>query len=122
MFSSSYGREALTSLPALAICLTNILAFSQQPTVTDHANVGRKGKRSALVDHQTKNKEHKQLSQEMEMGLKRVMLVAGVSQRLLGKVAIVTGLAFSSLRAVRDFAGMATVMRTARLDTAPAQA
>ncbi|KAK9827478.1 hypothetical protein WJX74_004898 [Apatococcus lobatus] len=50
-----------------------------------------KGKRSALVDHQTKNKEHKQLSQEMEMGLKRVMLVAGVSQRLLGKVAIVTG-------------------------------
>lgn len=43
------------------------------------------------MDHQTKNKEHKQLSQEMEMGLKRVMLVAGVGQRLLGKVAIVTG-------------------------------
>ena len=44
------------------------------------------------MDHQTKNKEHKQLSQEMEMGLKRVMLVAGVGQRLLGKVAIVTGM------------------------------
>ena len=51
----------------------------------------RKGKRSALVDHQTKNKEHKQLVQDMELGLKRVMLVGGVAQRLLGKVAIVTG-------------------------------
>lgn len=28
----------------------------------------------------------------MELGLKRVMLVGGVAQRLLGKVAIVTGL------------------------------
>lgn len=53
----------------------------------------RKGKRSALVDHQTKNKEHKQLVQDMELGLKRVMLVGGVAQRLLGKVAIVTGAA-----------------------------
>ena len=53
--------------------------------------VGRKGKRSALVDHQTKNKEHKQLVQDMELGLKRVMLVGGVAQRLLGKVAIITG-------------------------------
>ena len=51
----------------------------------------RKGKRSALVDHQSKNKEHKLLVQDMEAGLKRVMLVAGVAQRLLGKVAIVTG-------------------------------
>jgi len=51
----------------------------------------RKGKRSALVDHQTKSKEHKQLVQDMELGLKRVMLVGGVAQRLLGKVAIVTG-------------------------------
>ena len=53
--------------------------------------IGRKGKRSALVDHQTKNKEHKQLVAEMEVGLKRVMLVAGVAQRLMGKIAIVTG-------------------------------
>ena len=30
--------------------------------------------------------------QDMELGLKRVMLVGGVAQRLLGKVAIVTGL------------------------------
>lgn len=51
----------------------------------------RKGKRSALVDHQTKNREHKQLVEAMETNLKRVMLVAGVAQRLLGKVAIVTG-------------------------------
>jgi len=51
----------------------------------------RKGKRSALVDHQAKNKEHKALVAEMETGLKRVMLVAGVAQRLLGKVAVVTG-------------------------------
>ena len=51
----------------------------------------RKGKRSALVDHQTKNKEHKALVGDMETGLKRVMLVAGVAQRLLGKVAVVTG-------------------------------
>lgn len=29
--------------------------------------------------------------QDMELGLKRVMLVGGVAQRLLGKVAIVTG-------------------------------
>lgn len=43
------------------------------------------------MDHQTKNKEHKQLVQDMELGLKRVMLVGGVAQRLLGKVAIVTG-------------------------------
>ena len=55
------------------------------------ACAGRKGKRSALVDHQTKNKEHKQLVQDMELGLKRVMLVGGVAQRLLGKVAIITG-------------------------------
>ena len=61
-------------------------AFSE----TWHAGV-RKGKRSALVDHQTKNKEHKQLVQDMELGLKRVMLVGGVAQRLLGKVAIITG-------------------------------
>jgi hypothetical protein len=53
--------------------------------------VRRKGKRSALVDHQAKNKEHKALVAEMETGLKRVMLVAGVAQRLLGKVAVVTG-------------------------------
>ena len=39
----------------------------------------------------TKNKEHKALVAEMETGLKRVMLVAGVAQRLLGKVAVVTG-------------------------------
>ena len=51
----------------------------------------RKGKRSALVDHMSKNKEHKALVAEMETGLKRVMLVAGVAQRLLGKVAVVTG-------------------------------
>ena len=44
------------------------------------------------MDHQTKNKEHKQLVQDMELGLKRVMLVGGVAQRLLGKVAIVTGM------------------------------
>lgn len=43
------------------------------------------------MDHQTKNKEHKQLVQDMELGLKRVMLVGGVAQRLLGKVAIITG-------------------------------
>ncbi len=53
--------------------------------------MARKGKRSALVDHQTKNKEHKALVGDMETGLKRVMLVAGVAQRLLGKVAVVTG-------------------------------
>ena len=55
----------------------------------------RKGKRSALVDHQTKNREHKQLVESMETSLKRVMLVAGVAQRLLGKVAIVTGTALA---------------------------
>ena len=43
------------------------------------------------MDHQTKNREHKQLVESMETSLKRVMLVAGVAQRLLGKVAIVTG-------------------------------
>ena len=51
----------------------------------------RKGKRSALMDHQMKNKEHKQLVAEMEAGLKRVMLVGGVAHRLAGKVAIITG-------------------------------
>ncbi|BDA51010.1 probable 5-keto-D-gluconate 5-reductase at C-terminar half [Coccomyxa sp. Obi] len=51
----------------------------------------RKGKRSALVDHQSKNKEHKQLVAEMESGMKHVMLMAGTAQRLQGKVAIVTG-------------------------------
>jgi len=44
-----------------------------------------------LVDHQTKNREHKVLVEAMETSLKRVVLLAGVPQRLLGKVAIVTG-------------------------------
>jgi hypothetical protein len=43
------------------------------------------------VDHQTKNREHKVLVEAMETSLKRVVLLAGVPQRLLGKVAIVTG-------------------------------
>lgn len=43
------------------------------------------------MDHQNKNKEHKQLVAEMESGLKHVMLMAGTAQRLQGKVAIVTG-------------------------------
>ena len=64
----------------------------QSPIASSSACSCRKGKRSALVDHQTKNKEHKQLVQDMELGLKRVMLVGGVAQRLLGKVAIITGL------------------------------
>ena len=58
----------------------------------------RKGKRSALVDHQAKNREHKQLVEAMESSIKRVMLVAGVAQRLAGKVAIVTG--WSSLSSI----------------------
>ena len=45
------------------------------------------------MDHQSKNKEHKQLVAEMESGLKHVMLMAGTAQRLQGKVAIVTGAA-----------------------------
>ena len=44
----------------------------------------------------SKNKEHKALVAEMETGLKRVMLVAGVAQRLLGKVAVVTGVPLAS--------------------------
>ena len=68
----------------------------------------RKGKRSALVDHQTKNKEHKQLVQDMELGLKRVMLVGGVAQRLLGKVAIVTG---RQLERNRTWSGMRTLQK-----------
>ena len=54
----------------------------------------RKGKRSALVDHQMKNREHKVLVEAMETTLKRVVLLAGVPQRLIGKVAIITGSAF----------------------------
>lgn len=38
-----------------------------------------------------KNREHKVLVEAMETTLKRVVLLAGVPQRLLGKVAIVTG-------------------------------
>ena len=57
----------------------------------------RKGKRSALMDHQMKNKEHKQLVAEMEAGLKRVMLVGGVAHRLAGKVAVITGKLSSKL-------------------------
>lgn len=51
----------------------------------------RKGKRSALVDHQSKNKEHKQLVAEMETGLRQVPVLAPTSQRLQGKVALITG-------------------------------
>jgi hypothetical protein len=43
------------------------------------------------VDHQTKNKEHKQLVIEMETGLRQVPVIAPTSQRLQGKVALITG-------------------------------
>jgi hypothetical protein len=51
----------------------------------------RKGKRSALVDHHSKNKQHKALVEEMEQAVKKVISMAGVAQRLQHKVAIVTG-------------------------------
>lgn len=72
--------------------MKSCLPLHNRPQAEANLHTYRKGKRSALVDHQTKNKEHKQLVQDMELGLKRVMLVGGVAQRLLGKVAIVTGL------------------------------
>lgn len=43
------------------------------------------------MDHQMKNREHKLLVEAMETTLKRVVLLAGVPQRLIGKVAIITG-------------------------------
>jgi hypothetical protein len=51
----------------------------------------RKGKRSALVDHQSKNREHRQLADALAPRGPQVAFVAGMAQRLPGKVAIVTG-------------------------------
>ena len=58
--------------------------------------VRRKGKRSALVDHQSKNREHRQLADALAPRGPQVALVAGMAQRLPGKVAIVTGAPFAS--------------------------
>ncbi len=52
----------------------------------------RKGKRSALVDHHMKNKQHRGLMAEMDKQLRKVTIVSGMAQRLTQKVAIVTGL------------------------------
>lgn len=51
----------------------------------------RKGKRSALVDHHMKNKQHRSLMAEMDKQLRKVTIVSGMAQRLTNKVAIVTG-------------------------------
>lgn len=51
----------------------------------------RKGKRSALVDHASKNRHHKLLVAEMQQAVSKVACVSGVAQRLVNKVAIVTG-------------------------------
>ena len=51
----------------------------------------RKGKRSALVDHAGKNRHHKFLVAEMQQAVSKVTCVSGVAQRLVGKVAIITG-------------------------------
>ena len=69
--------------------LTGMMNLAEERYVVSDSY--RKGKRSALVDHQTKNREHKILVEAMATSMKRVMLVGGVAQRLMGKVAIVTG-------------------------------
>lgn len=51
----------------------------------------QKGKRSALVDHHMKNKQHRMLMAEMDKSLRKVTIVSGMAQRLTNKVAIVTG-------------------------------
>ena len=53
--------------------------------------IDRKGKRSALVDHHMKNKQHRSLMAEMDKQLRKVTIVSGMAQRLTNKVAIVTG-------------------------------
>ena len=55
------------------------------------AAANRKGKRSALVDHHMKNKQHRSLMAEMDKQLRKVTIVSGMAQRLTNKVAIVTG-------------------------------
>ena len=55
------------------------------------AATNRKGKRSALVDHHMKNKQHRSLMAEMDKQLRKVTIVSGMAQRLTNKVAIVTG-------------------------------
>lgn len=51
----------------------------------------RKGKRSAVVDHHQRNKQHGILFAQMEKSFRKVALVSGQAQRLANKIAIVTG-------------------------------
>jgi hypothetical protein len=67
----------------------------QRPTTSLYQSCScchnRKGKRSALVDHHMKNKQHRSLMAEMDKQLRKVTIVSGMAQRLTNKVAIVTG-------------------------------
>ncbi len=74
-------RASLAPLRCLPVCIV---------TVKDVRRC-RKGKRSALVDHHMKNKQHRMLMAEMDKSLRKVTIVSGMAQRLTNKVAIVTG-------------------------------
>ncbi len=88
-FQHTSGHMVVRRVSTISFLCMHILCMSV--VIKLFRGLCRKGKRSALVDHQSKNKEHKQLVAEMESGLKHVMLMAGTAQRLLGKVAIITG-------------------------------